>query len=86
MRHQPCPTRPAGRIGRVAGMVGDQDRLSLGASGGGLGRGEPLAENSLGEFVHLQPAVINAGQPLPGQVGQSLMPGQRVGGAGWQLA
>ena len=85
MRHQPCPLRPGDGIGRVAGVVGGQDRLGAGAGGGGLGRGETVAENGLGEFVHLQSAVIDAGQRLPGQMGQGLVPRQRVGGAGGQL-
>ena len=56
------------------------------AGGGGLGGGEPVAEDGLGEPVHLQPAVIDAGQRLAGQAGQGLPPGQRVGGPGRQLA
>ena len=56
------------------------------AGGGGLGGGEPVAQDGLGEPVHLQPALIDAGQRLPGQVGQGLPPGQRVGGPGRQVA
>ena len=56
------------------------------AGGGGLGGGEQVAEDGLGEPVHLQPAVIDTGQRLPGQAAQGLPPGQRVGGAGRQVA
>jgi len=44
-----------------------------------------LAQDGLGEPVHLQPAVIDTGQRLPGQMCQGLPPGQRVAGPGRQL-
>ena len=78
--------------GQVAGFAGSPGLLAARiasvrcAGGGGLAGGEPVAEDGLGEPVHLQPAVIDPGQRLPGQVGQGLPPGQRVGGPGRQLA
>ncbi len=50
-----------------------------------MGGGEPIAEDGLGEPVHLQPALIDPGKLLPGQLGQGLPPGQRVGHPGSQF-
>ncbi len=79
MRHQLRPPGPGAGIGRIARIAGRQDRLGAPARGGGAGRGEPVAEDGLGEPVHLQPAVIDANQRLSRHVGQGLPPGQRVG-------
>ena len=86
VRRQPRPPGPGDRIRRVAGVAGGQQRLGVSAGGRGLGGGEPFAQDGLGEPVHLQPAVIDAGQRLPRQVGQGLPPGQRVRRPGRQLA
>ena len=90
VRHQLRPPRPGAGIGRVTGIASRQDRFGALARGGGAGGGQPVAEDGLGEPVHLQPAVIDAGQRLCRHVGKSLPPGQRVGGRrrqlGWQRA
>ena len=86
VRHQLRPPRPGDRVGRVAGVGGGQDRLAACAGGGGLVGGEPVAQDGLGEPVHHQPALVDPGQRLPGQVGQGLPPGQRVSRPGGQLA
>ena len=85
MRHQPRPPGPGSRVGRVAGVAGGQDRLGACAGRGGLIGGEAVAQDGLGEPVHLQPALIDPGQRLPGQLGQGLPPGQRVRRPGRQL-
>jgi hypothetical protein len=83
---QPRPLGPGFGIGRVAGVAGRQDRLGARARGGRAGRGQLVAQDGLGEPVHLQPAAIDAGQRLPRYVQQGLPPCQRIGGLGCQLA
>ena len=86
VRHQLRPPRPGDRVNRVAGVGGGQDRLGAGAGGGGLLAGEPVPQDGLGEPVQHQAALVDPGQRLPGQAGQGLPPGQRIGRPGGQLA
>ena len=85
MWHQLRPPRPGDRITSIAGVGGSQHRLRAGAGGRGLLRGEPVPHDGLGQPVHHQPALVDAGQRLPGQPAQGLLPGQRIRRPGGQL-
>ena len=86
VRHQHGPCRPGDRVTRAAGVAGSQDGFAAVAGGGGLRGGEPVAEDGLVEPVQHEPALVDPRQRLPGQLGQGLPPGQRIGGPGRQVA
>ncbi len=79
VRHQRRPDGPGGRVARIAGVTGGQDRLRPAAGLGRRRRRQALAQDGLSEPVQLHATVIDPGQPMPGQPGQGLPPGQSIG-------
>ena len=75
----PRPARPACRVLIITRVGCDQQGLCTGAIGYGVGGGELVAEDGLGQAVQLQPAVNDAGQAVATHPPQTAVRRHRTG-------
>ena len=57
----PCPRRPCSWVILITWIVGSKNGLGGCAGGGGLRRGEVIAQDGLAEPVHMQALAVNTG-------------------------